>query len=84
MDKIIRKHRWAILTTFLGIVLMCFIGSIFVEAAVQQGQMVEKKHAQLGSLLTIVSIIGGSILVTLSYVSYKIYKTEEKKRRNKV
>lgn len=84
MGKIIKKHRWAILTTFLGIILMGFIGSILVEAADQQGQMIEKKHAQFVSLLTIVSIIGGSILVTLSYVSYKIYKTEEKKRRNKV
>ncbi|WP_087971517.1 sporulation protein YpjB [Oceanobacillus rekensis] len=74
-------------TVFIGILFYLGFGSFSVEASTVTNVDLSDKKVDLSLLIWTIFIVGGSIIGTLSYVSWKKYnaelKTKKEERKDK-
>jgi len=84
LGKLIKKHRWSfilVLSMMLGIILY---QSLFAPSAETSNIVRVSPEVQPQSfvpLYWIAGIVGGCIALTLSYVSWRTYRGQHKKRK---
>lgn len=78
-----RKYKLIIVIVIAGIIT--FITYINVNGAVNEQDNVDNAFALSGfvSFLPLLILIGGSILITLSYVSWRKYKASKRNKKIK-
>lgn len=75
--------RYYAVYILIGIITMIFIFPSVAEAIAVNNSAPIEKTKDKQSLYYIVAIVGGAIGITLTYVSWKKYKAEEKKKIKK-
>lgn len=68
-------------TVFIGILCYLGFGSVWVEASIVTNEDLSDNKMDLSLLIWTVFIVGGSIIGTLSYVSWKKYNAELKEKQ---
>lgn len=82
MVKHMKKLINSLLVVLIGIIIIMFFSSHMSISAEEVNQL-PKKNFDMVPFYWIIGIVGGCIAVTLSYVSWKKYKEEEKKQTKK-
>lgn len=83
MGKLIKKHRWSILLVLIGIIALIIFNFYADPAESTEPAYAPENVAVRGltPLYWLAGIIGGCIALTLSYVSWRKYKGQNKKRK---
>lgn len=74
------------LTLLLSCFIICLILGLFLlsteyELIAQDGNVHPAKKQDLSRLYWVIGLIGGLIILTLSYVSWRKYKAEKKRQK---
>ncbi|WLV23427.1 sporulation protein YpjB [Aciduricibacillus chroicocephali] len=81
MGKLIKKHRWSIILAILGIsAIVIFNFSSNEGKDVQETSYMPARTFEMMPLLWITGIVGGCIAITLTYVSWKKFRAQRRKK----
>ena len=81
MGKLLKKHRWSFMLVLIGIIIMVSLNYASSDQ-MESKETVQPLDGGLGllPLYWIVGIVGGCIALTLTYVSWKKYRAQRRRK----